>query len=228
MNVYHLYVMLQGLAALYFVVVTVPSLGIDFYIAQNPTTPISPTFPVVASSAALPQPARAPVVNVISYSDSLDEHYIYFPVRVCPAYIDDRTVIRKPGICPRPPVEPYLPLFSLPPAVVEQRQDRVPYSAVYTRTHLTVPLEGLPFESKSSSFSFDLYLLVLGLVLGGAGARGLARPSNQNQPPLDGIEDCINSEWLRHVLLVLIADDEDEQLEDYKLNNIATYLMDVF
>ena len=30
------------------------------------------------------------------------------------------------------------------------------------------------------------------------------------------------------MLLVPIADDEDEQLEDYKLNNIATYLRDVF
>jgi hypothetical protein len=66
------------------------------------------------------------------------------------------------------------------------------------------------------------------MVLGGAGACGLARPSNQNQPPRDDIDDCINSEWLRHVLLVPIADDEDEQLEDYKLNNIATYLRDVF
>jgi hypothetical protein len=63
---------------------------------------------------------------------------------------------------------------TIPPVVLEQRQDRAPYSTVYTRTKLSVPLKGVPFESSLSSFGFNLYLLVLGMVLGGAGAHGLA------------------------------------------------------
>jgi hypothetical protein len=149
---------LQGLAALYFIVVTVPPLAINFCIAQNPASSISPTLPDVAPSPALP-PARVPAVDVVSYGDSLDEYFIYFPYNVCPAYLDDDTVIRKPGICPRPHVEPYLPLFSLPPAVLEQRQDRTLYSTVYRP--MTVPLEGLPLESSSSSVEYTLYLLAL-------------------------------------------------------------------
>jgi hypothetical protein len=93
---------------------------------------------------------------------------------------------------------------------------------------LSVPFKGVPFESSLSSFGFNLYLLVLGVVLGGAGAHGLARPSNQNQPPRHDIDDCINSEWLRRVLPVPIVDDEDEQLEHYKPNNISTHRMYVF
>jgi hypothetical protein len=53
------------------------------------------------------------------------------------------------------------------------------------------PLEGVPLEKRSSSFGYNIYLLALDMVLGGAGARGIARPLNQNQPPRDDIDECI-------------------------------------
>jgi hypothetical protein len=45
----------------------------------------------------------------------------------------------------------------------------------------------------------------------------------EQEPARDDIEDCVNSEWLRHVQPVPIADEEDKQLENYKPNNISTY-----
>jgi hypothetical protein len=87
-----------------------------------------------------------------SVTATLDEHFIYFPVHVCLAYLDDDIVVRKPGICLRPHVQPYLSQFVLPHAVLEKCPDRA-YSAVYTGTHLSVPFKDVPFERGSSSLA---------------------------------------------------------------------------
>jgi hypothetical protein len=108
-----------------------------------------------------------------SVTATLEEYFTYFPVHVCPAYLDDDTVVRKPGICLRPPVQPYLPQFVLPPAVLEQYPARA-YSAVYTRTHLSVPFKVSHLKGARSS----LAAICLPPCLGGPGARGIARPSN--------------------------------------------------
>jgi hypothetical protein len=236
MNVYHLYALLQGLAAVYFLTVTMPSLALDLYLSYNLDSIASSTLPLVSLYTPRAAPAPAPPRAAISFFDSLDEPFS--PVPVCHPDPDeiDTSVVRKPGICPRPPLLPRPHSFVLPPAVHEPQPVRAPYAAVYTPVAVPlvhpIPEQGRTSSpSSSSALGTAFYILALGIVLGAAYMRGRAAARSDqppaHQPPQDDLVDFINAERLRQVLPAALTDD-DASLEEDAPADISVSQMDVF